>query len=84
MYGTPHDYQFHFNQIQVVGEINFEEDHKKIYSNVSSPVNVLNRLTSAKSLILEQNIITRKDRSASYNPKINNVNLAIYMCVDDG
>jgi hypothetical protein len=36
--GGPHDYQFYFNKVQLVGEINFEDDHRKIYSNVPSPM----------------------------------------------
>jgi hypothetical protein len=36
--GGPNDYQFYFNRIQVVGNYNFEEDFKKIYSNARSPL----------------------------------------------
>jgi hypothetical protein len=34
--GDPHNYQFYFNKIQVVGNLNFEEDHKKIYSGLNA------------------------------------------------
>lgn len=67
----PHNYQWHYNNPQVVGEHSFVAEHKKIYSCINSPVKL--RKTSENLKYRKWN--TRQEELKDIKTKLSFVSL---------